>query len=213
MLENMVAEYHVELAVGKRNPLNVHLDLRQRGLQIGRHVIERRQLLETLQETTLGRDMQQTGRRLEESGLVLQIEPHQPVTLECQTTGTQRVPARIHIAVRHKASIMRTADRTLHAAPRIGETQHRRAQMHHPLDIPSRDMPQYESDQSFHGRRHYSSFKASDTSCSALAQLLTAQPDQLGGALDLRPQLVYVHLPVVELFEDSLHFLDGLRVS
>lgn len=168
MLENMVAEYHVELAVGKRNPLNVHLDLRQRGLQIGRHVIERRQLLETLQETTLGRDMQQTGRRLEESGLVLQIEPHQPVTLECQTTGTQRVPARIHIAVRHKASIMRTADRTLHAAPRIGETQHRRAQMHHPLDIPSRDMPQYESDQSFHGRRHYSSFKASDTSCSAL---------------------------------------------
>lgn len=61
MLENMVAEYHVELAVGKRNPLNVHLDLRQRGLQIGRHVIERRQLLETLQETTLGRDMQQTA--------------------------------------------------------------------------------------------------------------------------------------------------------
>ena len=46
-----------------------------------------------------------------------------------------------------------------------------------------------------------------------LAQLLTAQPDQLGGALDLRPQLVYAHLPVVELFEDSLHFLDGLRVS
>ena len=75
MLENMVTKNNIELIIGKRNLLNIHLDLCQRRFEICSHIIEFRQPLESLDETIFGSDVQQPGRRFEKVGLVLQIEP------------------------------------------------------------------------------------------------------------------------------------------
>ena len=135
MFENVVAEQHLGEAILERNLLHVEVELRQRALEIGRHValgVLRVEAAEVAHQADLGGDVQQPRAVVEQPRLAHEPEPEQAVAFEREAVGAERIGARGDVAVGEELAVVGTAYGALDPAAAVEESR----KGHHPAGKP-----------------------------------------------------------------------------
>jgi hypothetical protein len=91
MLENMIAQDHIERVISKGYLMKVEMVVGQRGFEIGGQVIDVFQLPEPVKKTLLGSHMHELPGLGKEIRLFLQIKPYQAVPFERKAGRTKHI--------------------------------------------------------------------------------------------------------------------------
>jgi hypothetical protein len=121
VLENVVADDHVERLIVERNLCDIQLDRDIVGEQISCHVADRVRSLERAPELGLGSDVKHVLRNGVEIGLFSQIEPLKPMTLERVAREAARIRPWLYTEGRETTKRCAAAG-ALHVVARVGET-------------------------------------------------------------------------------------------